>query len=387
MDLRADSTFNRETLVRLVRANSVNPLLVPGSPGEGEAAAIVVDTLAALGLEGETVQHAPGRVSGVATLRGSGGGRRLMLNAHVDTVGVEGMANPFSAEIADGRLYGRGSYDMKGAMAACMGAAKILTDAGVSLAGDLVIAGVADEEYSSMGTTEVCARYPVDAAVVTEPTQLELCLAHKGYVWLRVTVRGRAAHGSRFEEGVDANLRMGRVLAGLARLERRLRESAPHPLVGPPSVHAALLEGGTGISTYAATSVLQIERRTIPGETARQVESEIAEILAELRADDPDFEADLETFFVREPFEVAPDAEIVRRVEAAAGEVLGAPPRHVGDTPWMDAALLQAAGVETVVYGPSGQGAHSAEEWVDLASVDRLAEVLARTAIAYCGTV
>ena len=385
MSIDVDAEFIEATLVRLVQINSVNPILDPASPGEGEIAKLTAVALNDVGLDTQTFEPEEGRVSVLGTLHGAGAGRSLMLNAHIDTVGVEGMADPFSATIENGRLYGRGSFDMKGAMAACIGAVKALVDGGVSLAGDVVVAGVADEEYSSIGTTDIIGRCSVDGAIVTEPTQLDLCLAHKGYVWLKVTTEGRAAHGSRFEEGVDANLRMGRVLAELEVLERALRTGGAHPLVGPPSLHAALLSGGTGVSTYAASSELHIERRTIPGETPEQVRQEIQGIVDRLQESDPTFKASVDSYFARDPFEVAPDAEIVGAVERAVQSVMGRAPRHVGDTPWMDAALLAAAGVETVVIGPSGAGAHATVEWVDVESVVQLAEILAEAAIEYCG--
>lgn len=385
MSIDVDAEFIEATLVRLVQINSVNPILDPASPGEGEIARLIAVALNDVGLDTQTFEPEEGRVSVLGTLHGAGGGRSLMLNAHIDTVGVEGMDDPFSATIENGRLYGRGSFDMKGSMAACIGAVKALVDGGVSLAGDVVVAGVADEEYSSIGTTDIIGRCSVDGAIVTEPTQLDLCLAHKGYVWLKVITEGRAAHGSRFEEGVDANLRMGRVLSELEVLERALRTGEAHPLVGPPSLHAALLNGGTGVSTYAASSELHIERRTIPGENAEQVRQEIQKIVDRLQGSDPTFKASVDSYFARDPFEVAPDAEIVGAVERAVQSVTGRAPRHVGDTPWMDAALLAAAGVETVVIGPAGAGAHATVEWVDVASVVQLAGILAEAAIEYCG--
>src|SRR5262249_37444555 len=155
-----------------------------------------------------------------------------------------------------------------------------------------------------------------DAAIVTEPTTLDVCLAHKGYLWIDVSVAGRAAHGSKFHEGIDANLKMGAFLHELAALESELRARPTHPLVGPPSLHAALLAGGSGLSTYAANSTLTIERRTIPGETEAQAVAEIAAIVERLSAADPDFHAAVRPFFVRQPFEVAEDAVIVGVVHA-----------------------------------------------------------------------
>jgi acetylornithine deacetylase len=307
-----------------------------------------------------------------------------MLNAHCDTVDVVGMPEPFSGAVRDGKLYGRGSFDMKGSVAACVAAAKALVDSGTRLRGDVLVAAVADEEYGSIGTTDLLQHIRVDGAIVTEPTALDLCLAHKGYLWIEVQVAGRAAHGSKFDLGIDANLKMGKFLAALSNLERALRARPPHPLVGPPSLHAAMLSGGTGLSTYAASSTVQIERRTVPGETESQAVEEIQAIVDSLAASDPEFRATVRPFFVRDPFEVAPDGAIVQALEAAATQVLRRPPARIGDTPWMDAALLQAAGVETVVYGPRGAGAHADVEWVDLESVYQLAEVLAEAAIAYC---
>jgi acetylornithine deacetylase len=376
----------------LVRINSVNPVLVPGAPGEREIAAYVADEMSTLGLEVSRHEPASGRVSVVGRLRGTGGGeggtrdggRSLMLHAHSDTVGVEEMDDPFGGMVREGRLYGRGAYDMKAGLAACLGAVRAIRTWGIPLRGDVVVAAVADEEYSSLGTADLVTHTRTDAAIVTEPTGLCVCLAHKGYCWIEVVTEGRAAHGSRFQEGVDANLRMGWFLAALDGLERDLRARPPHPLVGPPSLHAALLRGGSGLSTYAASCTLQIERRTVPGETVAQVEAEIRELLDAVARREPTFRATARVFFHREPFEVRPDAPIVQAVARAAEQVLGRPPQFVGDTPWMDAALLAAAGIETVVFGPTGAGAHSAVEWVDLQSVVHCAEVLARTAIGYC---
>jgi acetylornithine deacetylase len=247
-----------------------------------------------------------------------------------------------------------------------------------------VVAAVADEEYGSLGTRDLLLHVKVDGAIVTEPTALEICLAHKGYLWVEIEVAGRAAHGSKFELGIDANMKMGQFLHRLSSLEKELRARPAHPLLGPPSLHAALLNGGSGLSTYAALCKLQIERRTIPGETEAQAVAEIQAVADAAAADDPDFRAAVRPFFVRDPFEVAPDASVVQAVDAAVAKVLGRPGKHIGDTPWMDAALLQAAGVETVVCGAAGAGAHAEVEWVDLDSVVQLAEILAEAAVDYC---
>lgn len=384
MNISMDREFLLHTLRDLVRINSINPSLVPEAPGEKEIAEYIANLFRELNLEIYTYETRRGRVSTVGVLRGKGGGKSLMLNAHIDTVGIEGMEEPFSAAVKDGKLYGRGAYDMKGSAAACIAAVKALVDGGVQLSGDLVIAMVADEEFESIGTQEVIKHHPTDAAIVTEPTQLQICLAHKGFIWLEVETTGRAAHGSRFEEGIDANMRMGRFLAELDMLEQSLRSQPGHPLVGPPSLHAATIHGGSGLSTYADKCTLSIERRTAPGESVELVLGQIQNIIDKLTAVDPTFSATVHLTCVRDAFEVSEMAPIVRVLGDAAESVLGQQPKRFGDKPWMDSALLAAAGIETVVMGPSGAGAHSREEWVDVQSVEQFAQILASTAIAYC---
>lgn len=384
MRFSIDKGFTLRTLADLVRINSVNPTLEAGGPGESAIAEYLARTFQRLGLTVDRHEPAPGRVSVVGRLKGKGPGRSLMLNGHVDTVGVAGMPEPFSGAIRDGKLYGRGSYDMKGSVAAAVGAAKALVDAGAPFNGELLVAAVADEEDASLGTANLVGKYQLDAAIVTEPTHLEICLAHKGFVWIEVETVGRAAHGSRFDLGVDANMAMGRFLAALSELERDLRQRPPHRLVGPPSLHAAVLRGGTAPSVYAARCTLTIERRTIPGETEAGVVGEVQQLIDRLAAADPSFKATVKSVLARGPFEVPSEAGIVKVVRQAAERVLGKMAPFCGQTPWMDSALLAAAGVPTVVIGPAGAGAHAAEEWVDTESVVQLAAILADAVAEFC---
>jgi acetylornithine deacetylase len=273
---------------------------------------------------------------------------------------------------------------MKGSLAACLATVKALLDTEQALRGDIVLAAVADEEYASLGTAEVVREIPVHAAIVTEPTELDLCIAHKGFVWLEVETLGKAAHGSRFFEGIDANMRMGRFLSRLDRLEQELRTRPPHPLVGPPSLHAPTLHGGNELSTYAASCRLGIERRTVPGETKSAVRAEIESLIEQTRAADPSFQAAVRCLLARNAFEVSPDAPLVTAVRTAATRHLGRSPALIGKPFWMDSAILADAGVETVIIGPIGGGAHTTDEWVDLQSLERLAAILAEAATAYC---
>ncbi|MBC8331838.1 MAG: ArgE/DapE family deacylase [Anaerolineae bacterium] len=380
-----DDNYLIETLKDLVRINSVNPSLTPEGQGEAELGAYVADALKKLGLETTLHEIEPGRVNIVGILKGHGQGRSLLLNAHMDTVGVEGMTvDPFGAEIRDGKLYGRGAQDMKASLAAMLAVAKAFVDAGISLAGDLFITAVADEEYASIGTEALVQQVQADAAIVTEPTDMHVCRAHRGFIWYDVETIGRAAHGSRYAEGIDANMRMGRFLGELDRLEQDLLKRDGHALTGPPSLHAARLRGGKEVSIYAASCLLQLERRTTPGETVEQATAELQAIIDKLAAQDETFRATVRPTFERAPFVVSAEAAIVQILDRALENRLGKSSSHSGQTFWTDAALFADAGMETVLLGPIGYGLHSAKEWVDIQSTIDLAYVLADTALAYC---
>jgi acetylornithine deacetylase len=223
-----------------------------------------------------------------------------------------------------------------------------------------------------------------DAAVVTEPTELELLVAHKGFVWSEVEVTGRAAHGSRPHLGIDAIVKMGPVLTALGALDDGLA-AHEHPLLGRGSVHASLIAGGVELSSIPASCTVGIERRTLPGETAADVEGELAALLDACRTADPELRAAQRTLLVREPFEIAEDAEIATLVRAVAGDVLGAPPAVAGGSFWADSAFVAAAGIPTVLFGPSGAGAHAVEEWVSVSSTRAVAQVLTDVAARLCG--
>lgn len=366
----------------LVRIDSVNPTLVPGGAGEEAVARFIITWAHAQGLETHTVRDDAGRPSVVVVARGTGGGRSLMLNGHIDTVGVAGMPEPFSGRVHDGRLYGRGAFDMKSGVAACLWTAREAAREG--LAGDVIVTCVADEEAASTGMQAVLREWRADAAVVTEPTHLDVCVAHKGFVWFEITTHGRAAHGSRPDLGVDAIAKMGRVLTGIERLDAELRAGAAHPMLGTGSVHASLIQGGQELSSYPHTCTLGVERRTVPGETAEHAQQQLQATLDAAARHDPDFRATLRTTLVRDPFEIHPEADIVRLMQRHAARVAGRDARLFGDTPWMDAAFLTAAGIPTVVFGPSGAGAHAVEEWVDTGSVEACADALLGVAREFC---
>jgi acetylornithine deacetylase/succinyl-diaminopimelate desuccinylase-like protein len=356
--------------VSLVKTESVNPGLAAAGSGERAAAEVVADWSRAVGLVVELDEALPGRPNVLVTAPGTGGGRTLLLNGHLDTVGVTGMDEPFAAGVRDGRLFGRGAYDMKGALAAALVAAARAREEG--LAGDVVVACVVDEELASAGTERLLRTCTAEGTIVCEPTDERICVAHKGFTGFEVETRGRAAHGSRPDLGVDAIAAMGPVLVRLAGLADRLDQETKHDLLGPGSVHASLIEGGQEYSSYPARCLLTGERRTLPGETEADIEQE-------LRALAEGAGATVRITFAREPFETDPSHELPQLMRRTAGAE-----RFDGISFWTDAALLAAAGIPTVLYGPAGAGAHATEEWVDLESLERCSHLYLDVARAFC---
>jgi len=374
-------------LEKLVSIPSVNPTLVPGGAGEGEVARCLARECERLGMTVAADEAAPGRPNVVAVLPGvdPARGRSLLLNGHTDTVGAAGMAAPFTPVRRGARLYGRGTSDMKAGLAAMVGAVAAVLDAGVRPRGDVLLTFAIDEEDASIGTARIARTRRADAAIVTEPTGLRICVAHKGFVWAAIRTQGRAAHGSDYAAGIDAILRMGRVLQAVERLDREVLSRRSHPLLGRPSVHASVITGGEGPSTYPPSCTLVLERRTLPEETANDVRAELEAVLARLRGDDPLFRATLEVTLARPGLEVDRDTAIVRSLHDAVARRLRTPPEYVGLSAWFDAAVLAEAGIPTVIFGPTGAGWHAAEEYVDVPSVAACAEVLAQTIVDFCG--
>jgi len=373
-----------ERLLRdLVAIDSVNPTLVPGAAGEAAVARRIVQEFEAIGLAVEVQEVEPGRPNVVGTLAGRAPGPSLMLCGHIDTVGVAGMAAPFDPVVRDGRIYGRGSQDMKSGVAAMIDAVRVVAAGGGLDAGRVVVACVVDEEHSSIGADALVTRWRADAGVVTEPTDLDVAVCHKGFAWSEVVTTGRAAHGSRPADGIDAIVHMGRVLAALGDLDRQLQAGARHPRLGAASLHASTISGGRELSSYPDRCVLQVERRTIPGEPETVLGVEIAAILARLAAADPAFAATTTSLFTRPPYEIDASHPLPAVLGAAAREA-GCRASTIGMSFWTDAAVLAGAGIPTVLFGPTGAGLHSTEEWVDLTSVRQCRDALAATIRAWC---
>jgi acetylornithine deacetylase len=381
--MMAEPTEVLRVLTDLVRIESINPSLVRGGSGEAKIARYVADYLERAGLEARLQEVGEGRVNAVGVLRGEGGGRSLMLNGHLDTVGVDGMEDPFSARVSDGRLYGRGAQDMKGGLAAAMVAVATLAR-GAKLKGDVVLAAVADEEYQSAGTRALLKEVRTDAAVVMEPTRLEVVTAHKGFAWADVETHGRAAHGSRPEEGADAIAFMGRVLGEIEELQERLAAGPRHHLLGCGSVHASLIAGGQELSSYPAQCRLSLERRLLPGEDAETFHHELQRIISELARRDPRFRAEHQLRYSAPALETRGDSAIVQILAGCVGRLTGREALFGAQSYWTDAALLNEAGIPSPLFGPGGEGLHSSVEYVRLEDVQQCADLLTECARTFC---
>ncbi len=354
-----------DLLKTLVAIDSVNPSLVPGAAGESAVARALAEHMRAMGLTVHVQEVADGRPNVVGVLDGRAPGRSLMLCGHIDTVGVAGMTRPFDPVERDGRVYGRGSQDMKSGVAAMVDVARVLMHGGGLDAGQLIVACVVDEEHASIGADALVTRWRADGAVVTEPTDLRIAIAHKGFEWVEIETEGVAAHGSRPADGRDAIRLMGRVLTELDALDRTLQSRDPHSLLGTASLHASLIHGGRELSSYPDRCHLQMERRTIPGEAPGSAAREVAAILMRLSEADVSFRAASRPMFARSPYEIAASHPLVKAMQQAS-PAAAAP---IGMSFWTDASVLGDAGIPSLLFGPTGAGLHGVEEWVEAASV------------------
>ena len=370
----------------LVRIDARNPWLIPGAPGEGEIAAYVANRLRGLEVDLAIDEVAPGRPNVVARWRGDGGGPSLGLNAHLDTVGDASWPDrAMRPQVEGDRLIGLGAADDKGHVAVLVLLLESLVRSGRRLRGDLVVAFTMDEEATSAGTMDLVARHPMDAAIVVEPFGLgQAVVTHQGFGWLDIVVHGRAAHGSAPEVGIDAISHAAAVVRGLDRLGAGWA-AAPHPLNGATVYHASTIVGGSDYATYPATCVVGIEIGTQPGEAIADRVHELEAIFAGIRAEDPDFSAEVVVKLERDPFEARGHESLWAALEAANTEVVGAPLVAVGENAWMDAALMQSAGIATLSIGATGDHFHAPDEWVSLTELVAVGEILDRTIIRFCG--
>jgi acetylornithine deacetylase len=366
-----------ELAARLIAIDSVNPDLVAGAAGENGIATYCADWLGQRGFQVHRLESRPGRPSIVGIARGGGGGRSLLLNGHTDTVSLAGyQGNPLAAERRDGKIFGRGAFDMKSGVAAMMVAAARVAAAPHS--GDVLVSCVADEEFGSIGTEEVLDRFTADAAIIVEPTQLEVTLGHRGFAWFEVVLTGKAAHGSMPDQGIDAIGHAGQLMAELDRLAGRLADTAPHPGLGRGAVRVAKIAGGADAATIAAECHLTIERRMLPGESPDVVETELHSILERLARAVPDFRYSMKRLVGRSAFQADPEWPIVRTLFTHAEAVLGRQPAVRYEPFWTDAGLFDQSGIPCLLFGVDGGGAHAATEWAEIESILQVTEILTR---------
>ncbi len=379
--------INEKKLLKIIKdlisINSINPYLDEKGNGEWEIANYISEFLKEIGLEVNCQKIDEKRTNIIGILKGNGKGKTLMLNGHTDTVGVEGMSiQPFFPKFEKGKIYGRGSADMKGGLSAMLIAADSIANSNLNLKGDVIFAFVVDEEYKSKGTENLVEEYSADAAIVCEPTDLKIGITHKGFVWLKVEVFGKAAHGSCPSEGIDAIVKAGKFLIELEDYETRIIKRR-HKLLGSPSVHASKIHGGREISTYPDYCYIEIERRTLPGEEII-VEEEINYLIERVSRRDKNFKAKSEVLFLREALRGEENDLIVNSLEKAYKRVLKRKPEFIGLSFWTDGAILEKSGIPTVVFGPSGKGLHSEVEYVDFKSIVYTTKILIETIIDFC---
>jgi acetylornithine deacetylase len=369
----------------LIAIDSVNPALVPGAAGEVQIAHAIAGRLRQGGIDVEIQPAGDGRSNVIGVIEGAQTGRTLMLCGHMDTVGVAGMDAPFDPVQKDGRVYGRGSQDMKGGLAAMLDASLELAGNGRLKKGRLIFAAVVDEEDASIGAEALVSKWNADLAIVGEPTDMRIAIGHKGFEWVEIVTEGVAAHGSRPADGRDAIIGMGRVLFRLERLDAELQSREPHTILGTPSLHASLIEGGREMSTYPDRCVLKMERRTVHSDGDRCGLGEANKILQDLRREDAQFRGTAKSMFSRPPY-LAPFTEASDAVKLLSNAVerRGIPPILAGMSFWTDAAILASAKTPSLIFGPRGAGLHSATEYVVAEDVVACRDILMELAEQFC---
>jgi acetylornithine deacetylase/succinyl-diaminopimelate desuccinylase-like protein len=382
-----DQERTTSLLADLVRVESVTPWLIPDGSGERAVAEFMSSWLADLPVSVEIEEIEPGRVNLLATLRGDGDGPTLCINAHADTVGYVNWADrALSPEIRGDRMIGLGAADDKSGCAAGLLALRELVETGSRLQGDVMLACVADEEGVSIGTEHLVRTHPMDAAIVVEPDALpKLVVEHQGFGWIDVIVHGKAAHGSAPEEGIDAIVHMAEVIRRLDERDREEFAKTSDSPNGKTVFHTGTLHGGTDYATYPSIAVLGIEIGTQPGERLADRVREIEETFERCAKVLPGFRGEVDVKLDRDPFQAEGHQPIVEALDAAARKIIGGPFEPSGLNAWTDAALMQAAGIPTVLLGPARGNFHARDEWVPIPEVTSLAQILVEAIGTFCG--
>ncbi|MEO6787186.1 MAG: M20 family metallopeptidase [Chthoniobacteraceae bacterium] len=360
-----------ETLRSLVAINSVNSFY-EGGPGEKEIAAWVRHFFEQRGIEVREQEVFPGRPNVIARLPGRDASRRVILEAHMDTVSVQGMSiAPFDPCVEDGKVFGRGSCDTKAGLAAMMHAVASVHEQGITPACEVWLAAVVDEEFSYRGVVKLCEGLTAQAALVAEPTGLRAIIAGKGVLRWRIVVRGKAAHSSKPQLGVNAISHAARIVLAIEEDHTRLAAKA-HPLLGPATVNVGIIRGGVQVNFVPDTCVIEIDRRLLPGETGSGVLAHYRGLLDQLQAQHPALDAVMEPpWIMDEALETAADSAPAKLASAVLTEMgLDGTP---GGVPFgSDASKLSRQGIPSLIIGPGSiDQAHAAVEFVEVAEVAR----------------
>ncbi|KAB8238340.1 tryptophan synthase beta subunit-like PLP-dependent enzyme [Aspergillus alliaceus] len=373
----------------LTTINSSNPSLsLTDGVGENQIANYLAAWFTHRGVEHHWVETVSGRPSIVGVLRGSGGGRSLMFNGHIDTVSLSSYEkDALSGALGekDGRrvVFGRGSLDMKGGLAVALAALSAAKASGNALRGDVIVAAVSDEEDASQGTHDVLAAgWRADAALIPEPTMGQIVIAHKGFVWIEVDILGVAAHGSNPATGQDAILYAGWFLRALEQYRQQLPVD---DILGPASLHCGLIQGGEEPSSYPAKCTITVEFRTIPCQTQASILGDLKSLLEGIARENPRFHyAEPRATMFRPTQKLSADHPFVKQAAACATTVLGECPQISSAPFWCDAALLSEAEIPAIVYGPKGEGLHGKEEWVEVESLQQQEKVFRKLIEDFC---
>ena len=388
--------ISEEEIINIIKAL----VSIPSHRGienqETDVARYICNFFASEGIEAEVTEVVDGRCNVVARLKGRGKGRTLLLTGHTDTVPPYDMqGNPYEVRVCDGRMHGRGVVDMKGALACMMVSIASIKRAGIELEGDLVFAGVIDEEDKSEGTRALIKQgITADGAIVGEPTELDIHIGHRGLEWFEFTFHGKTVHGGKQKDGINA---ISKAAKFINRLEEQLIpkiESRSHPVTGSSSMNYGYINGGTQPSTVAGECTLQIDRRWVPGERFEDIKREYQKLLDDLHNEDPQFNADfkvmdisfMEEGYIHEAMEIEEGHPLVRAAGNSISRVFGTDARLSSFTAWTDGGLISTYGkIPTIVLGPGSlESAHSAGEYLDISEVVPATLIYAMTALEIC---
>jgi len=368
-------------LSELVGINSISPTLANG-PGESEIAEYVGQFLQKINLDVDIQTVVLDRANVVAIVPGIDRKRSLLLNGHLDTVGIDDMAEPFRLRQEGDRLYGRGAYDMKGSLAVMLLLAEYFTRHQPPV--DILLTFVADEEDKSIGMEYLVEKWfpeisslPV-GGLFLEPTEENIGVCHKGFNWYEIEVIGKAAHGSLPSEGIDAILPLRVALDEIDRIQSELLNREADPLLGHATLHSSIVEGGEGWSTIPSQSRLKWERRTLPGEAKESLRLELNRVIRAVQNHPGNHNVTGREVFVRPPYRVSDDAEVVNQLYRVSPHS-----KKVGLFFWSDSAVSGLAGLPSALFGPVGHGAHAVDEWVSLKSLVRVYKTLKKMIITF----